>query len=78
MNYAIRLAYDGTRYNGWQRQGNTDRTIQGKLEAVLAAPASLDRLARQAYACGKKHHDKAQMQSMLTADIENIVRNERA
>ena len=35
MNYAIRLAYDGTRYNGWQRQGNTDRTIQGKLEAVL-------------------------------------------
>lgn len=36
MNYAIRLAYDGTRYNGWQRQGNTDRTIQGKLEAVLA------------------------------------------
>ncbi len=49
-----------------------------KLEAVLADPASLDRLARQAYACGKKHHDKAQMQSMLTADIENIVRDERA
>ena len=35
-NYAIRLAYDGTRYNGWQKQGNTDKTIQGKLEAVLA------------------------------------------
>lgn len=35
MNYKIRLAYDGTRYDGWQKQGNTDRTIQGKLEAVL-------------------------------------------
>ena len=35
-NYAIRLAYDGTRYNGWQKQGNTDKTVQGKLEAVLA------------------------------------------
>lgn len=35
MNYVIWLSYDGTRYDGWQKQGNTDRTIQGKLEAVL-------------------------------------------
>lgn len=35
MNYKMILQYDGTRYNGWQRQGNTDRTIQGKLEALL-------------------------------------------
>ena len=35
MNYKVILAYDGTRYNGWQRQGNTDRTIQGKLEQIL-------------------------------------------
>ena len=28
-------SYDGTRYDGWQKQGNTDRTSQGKLEAVL-------------------------------------------
>ena len=35
MNYKMILQYDGTRYDGWQRQGNTDRTIQGKLEAVL-------------------------------------------
>lgn len=34
-NYKITLQYDGTRYDGWQRQGNTDNTIQGKLEAVL-------------------------------------------
>lgn len=35
MNYKMVLQYDGTRYDGWQKQGNTDNTIQGKLEAVL-------------------------------------------
>lgn len=34
-NFVFTLQYDGTRYNGWQRQGNTGNTIQGKLEAVL-------------------------------------------
>lgn len=36
MNYKVVLAYDGTRYDGWQKQGNTDKTIQGRLEAVLS------------------------------------------
>lgn len=31
----ITLQYDGGRYDGWQRQGNTDQTIQGKLEGIL-------------------------------------------
>ncbi len=35
MNYKMVLEYDGTRYDGWQKQGNTDKTIQGKLERVL-------------------------------------------
>ncbi len=35
MNYKLTLAYDGSRYDGWQRQGNTSKTIQGKLEALL-------------------------------------------
>ena len=35
MNIAVWLSYDGTRYDGWQKQGNTDKTIQGKLEGVL-------------------------------------------
>ncbi len=34
-NIKITLQYEGTRYDGWQKQGNTDNTIQGKLEAVL-------------------------------------------
>lgn len=36
MNYRMLLQYDGTRYDGWQRQGNTEKTIQGKLEQVLS------------------------------------------
>ena len=35
-HYKITVAYDGSRYDGWQRQGNTDRTVQGKLESVLS------------------------------------------
>jgi len=34
-NFKLLLAYDGSRYKGWQRLGSTDQTIQGKLEAVL-------------------------------------------
>jgi len=35
INYRMTVCYDGTRYNGWQKQGNTGETIQGKLESVL-------------------------------------------
>lgn len=34
-NYRIIVEYDGSRYDGWQKQGNTDQTIQGKIEHVL-------------------------------------------
>ena len=35
-NIKFVLQYEGTRYDGWQKQGNTENTIQGKLEAVLS------------------------------------------
>lgn len=34
-NFCLIIQYDGTRYNGWQRQGNTQNTIQEKLENIL-------------------------------------------
>lgn len=34
-NYRLKLAYDGTRYRGWQRLPQAETTVQGKLEAVL-------------------------------------------
>lgn len=33
--YCLTIQYDGTRYNGWQKQGNTSNTIQEKLETLL-------------------------------------------
>lgn len=33
--YCLTLQYDGSRYNGWQKQGNTSNTIQEKLETLL-------------------------------------------
>lgn len=35
-NYRFTISYDGTRYYGWEHQPNTDMTIQGKIELVLA------------------------------------------
>lgn len=36
FNYKLVVSYDGAKYKGWQRLGNTDKTIQGKIEAVLS------------------------------------------
>lgn len=34
-NLKLTIEYDGTRYLGWQRLGNSDKTIQGKIENLL-------------------------------------------
>lgn len=34
-NYRLTISYDGTRYQGWQKQKKTSDTIQGKLEEIL-------------------------------------------
>ena len=34
--YKCITAYEGTRYNGWQRQKNTSNTIQEKIEEILS------------------------------------------
>ena len=31
----MKVEYEGTRYNGWQRQSSTENTIQKKLEMVF-------------------------------------------
>ncbi len=36
-NYKINIAYDGTNFNGWQNQGNTDNTIQTAMEKALSS-----------------------------------------
>lgn len=34
-NYKLIIQYEGAKYSGWQKQGNTDNTIQSKIENVL-------------------------------------------
>lgn len=36
FSYKCTTAYEGTRYNGWQKQGNTSNTIQGKIEEIMS------------------------------------------
>ncbi len=59
-NYRLLLQYDGTRYSGWQKQGNTDNTIQGRLEKIftqmLGEPAEVigsGRTDAGVHACGQ-------------------------
>ena len=35
-NFRIIMQYDGTKYQGWQKQVSTENTIQGKLETLLS------------------------------------------
>lgn len=35
-NYKLTIAYDGKSYDGWQKQGNTHKTIQEKLETLFS------------------------------------------
>lgn len=34
-NYRVIIQYEGTKYQGWQKQDSTENTIQGKLERIL-------------------------------------------
>lgn len=36
INLKLTIAYEGTRYNGWQKQGNTSNTIQEKIEETIS------------------------------------------
>lgn len=35
-NFRITIQYEGTRYQGWQKQKSTDNTLQGKFETLLS------------------------------------------
>ncbi|MBQ3392168.1 MAG: tRNA pseudouridine(38-40) synthase TruA [Lachnospiraceae bacterium] len=42
-NYKLTVSYDGTRYQGWEHQPDTEMTIQGKLETVLTGMLAAER-----------------------------------
>ena len=37
--YKLTISYDGSRYQGWQRQANTENTLQGTLERTISSVA---------------------------------------
>lgn len=41
-NYRLEIQYDGSRYKGWQKLGNDENTIQGKLEKVISELVGTD------------------------------------
>lgn len=40
-NIKMVIEYDGSRYLGWQKLGDSDKTIQGKLESVITEMAQM-------------------------------------
>ncbi len=36
FNYKLVIAYDGSKYKGWQKLGDTDKTVQAKIEKALS------------------------------------------
>ena len=51
-NYRLTIRYDGGRYKGWQRLGEGENTIQGKIEHVLS-----ERLGRPVEVIGSGRTD---------------------
>ena len=60
-NYKLTLSYDGSRYKGWQRLGNSDNTIQGKVEAVLSRMLGQDVLVQGSGRTDAGVHARAQV-----------------
>ena len=60
-NYKLTLSYDGSRYKGWQRLGNSDNTIQGKVETVLSRMLGQDVLVHGSGRTDAGVHARAQV-----------------
>ena len=76
-NYRLTLCYDGTRWKGWQKQGNTEQTIQGKLEALLSRLLDQPVVSFRAKTQKTTEEILAGLRRYLPADI-GAIRLERA
>lgn len=52
-NYKLTIAYDGSRYQGWEHQPDTEMTIQGKIETVLARMLDLEGAVPEVLSAGR-------------------------
>ena len=64
--YRLTLCYDGGRYRGWQRQGNTDNTIQSRIETALESVLGTETEAAGSGRTDAGVHARAQVCSFRT------------
>lgn len=78
-NFKLIIQYDGTKYNGWQKQGNTRNTLQGIFENILSKIFDTD---IEIYGSGRTDagtHAKGQVANfkcetdMSTSELKNII-----
>ncbi|PRY83100.1 tRNA pseudouridine(38-40) synthase TruA [Alkalibacterium olivapovliticus] len=81
-NIKLTIEYDGGRYLGWQRLGDSDKTIQGKIENVLSQLTGTDveivgsgRTDAGAHARGQVANFKTESDIELPAMQETLIRN---
>ena len=78
--YRLTLSYDGSRYNGWQKQGNTKNTIQEKLETLLSRLTGEEVEVNGSGRTDAGVHAMGQVASFRTAaeqDCETLLRDMR-
>ena len=68
-NYKIIIQYDGTKRNGWQKQGNTQNTIQRILETALSDILSEEITVNGAGRTDLGVHAKAQAGNFKTSSV---------
>ena len=66
MRYKITIEYEGTYFNGWQKQDNTS-TIQGNLESALYSLAGQN---IDVFACGRTDSGVHALNQVAHFDIE--------
>lgn len=81
-SYKCTVSYEGTRYNGWQKQGNTTNTIQEKIEEILSKSleekieiAGSGRTDAGVHALGQVFHFHCQKPIFEKEQCENFLKN---
>ncbi len=67
MRYFIHLSFDGTNYSGWQRQHETNNTLQEVVESTLSA---LLKKQIRVYGCGRTDAGVHASQYVVQLDID--------
>ena len=71
-NIKLVLQYDGTKYSGWQRLGDTDKTIQSKLEQVLTRMTGTNTEVIGSGRTDAGVHALCQVANFLTEDARTV------